>query len=91
MPWLHLVSADIPPHERMINIDHVESAEFEEQADGRARLTLVLPTSPTPFTLDDFAARRAWHAMQQLGGVTRIELPAPAARFERSVGASEQE
>ena len=41
MPWLHLVSADTPPHERMINIDQVEAAEFEEYPDGRLRLTLV--------------------------------------------------
>jgi hypothetical protein len=91
MPWLHLVSTGTLPHERMINIDHVESAEFEEQADGRIRLTLVLPTSTTPLTLYDSAAGRAWHAMHQLGGVTRIELPAPAARFERSVGAPDRE
>jgi hypothetical protein len=91
MPWLHLVSADTPPHERMINIDHVEMAELEAQADGRLRLTLVLPTPTTPLTLYDSAAGRAWHAMQQLGGVTRIELPALAARVERSVGAPDRE
>jgi hypothetical protein len=87
MPWLHLVSADTPPHERMINIDQVESAEFEESPDGRLRLTLVLPSSTTPLTLYDSAADRAWHAMHQLGGITRIELPARAAGREWSVGA----